>query len=249
MKTTSVNPQISFAFGYFFTRNLPENQGLPTRNLPDESETFPSLRPLGRATAAGGWADRVGRAVTFGPAPHLIGRLAVPLVLALIAVGAAIAPVRAQSYEDIPPHLEERAQHLYGALMCPQCAGQTLDQSHAPIAETMRQVIRDQLIDGASDDAIVDLLVGAYGESILASPPARGFSLTVWVVPPIAILLGAAAVALAVRSLRRPQAAAPGGASPAGPQVAGAPELEQYLDVVDRELANETLGRDGNKNG
>ncbi len=176
-----------------------------------------------------------------------IGRLAVPLVLALLAVGAATAPARAQSYEDIPPHLEERAQHLYGALMCPQCAGQTLDQSHAPIAETMRQIIRDQLIDGASDDAIVDLLVGAYGESILASPPARGFSLTVWLVPPIAILLGAAAVALAVRSLRRPQPAAP--ATPGGAPAVGAPELEQYLDVVDRELAGETPRGNGNKDG
>ena len=182
--------------------------------------------------------------MTSGPTPHHVGRLVVLLVLALLAVSAAVAPALAQSYEDIPPHLEERAQHLYGALMCPQCAGQTIDQSHAPIAETMRQTIRDQLIDGASDDAIVDLLVSAYGESILASPPARGFSLTVWVVPPIAILLGAAAVALAVRSLRRPRAAPPVGAP-----AAGAPELEQYLDVVDRELANETPGANGNKNG
>ena len=46
MKTTSVNPPMSFTFGYFFTRNLPENQGLLTRNLPDESETFPASVPL-----------------------------------------------------------------------------------------------------------------------------------------------------------------------------------------------------------
>ena len=32
---------MSSTFGYFFTRNLPENQGLLTRSLPYKSEPFP----------------------------------------------------------------------------------------------------------------------------------------------------------------------------------------------------------------
>ncbi len=152
----------------------------------------------------------------------------------------AATEARAQPYEDLPPDLEQRAQRLHSAIMCAQCAGQSLDQSNAPLAKTMRQTIREQLIAGDDDDEIIALMVSAYGEGILASPPARGFSLAAWVVPPIAILLGAVAVAFAVRSLRRkPQAA--------GHDAAGAPSgLEPYLDIVDRELAGEAAsGRPG----
>ena len=130
--------------------------------------------------------------------------------------------------------------------MCPQCAGQSIDQSNAPVARAMRQTIREQLRGGADDDEIIDLLVTAYGEEILASPPARGFSLAAWAVPPIALLLGGAAVALAVRSLRRrPGAPETETFSPSG----GDSNLEPYLDIVDRELANDAPPARGGGHG
>ena len=98
------------------------------------------------------------------------------VLLLLILLTAAFVEVtaHAQSYEDLPPELEERAQSLYASLLCPQCAGQTIAQSSAPVASAMRGVIRDQLLAGATDDAIVTALVSAYGEGVLASPPVRG---------------------------------------------------------------------------
>ena len=145
--------------------------------------------------------------------------------------------------DALSPELEERARRLDGAIMCPQCAGQTIDQSTSPVARTMKAAIRRELAAGASDDEIVAMLVAAYGEGVLASPPTRGFSLAAWVVPPAALLAGAVAVALAVRGLRRRAATAD-----AAPQDAGADgELQPYLDVVDRELAGDAPegGRDG----
>ena len=165
------------------------------------------------------------------------------LALALIAAMAAAGAARAQSYDELPPELDQRAQRLYGAIMCPQCAGQSLDQSNSPIARTMRQTIREQLRGGASDDEIIDLLATAYGEEILASPPTRGFSLAAWAVPPIALLLGGAAVAVAVRSLRRRPDA------PGEPTATGDSGLEPYLDIVDRELANDTPRARGGGHG
>ena len=163
-----------------------------------------------------------------------------PLALAAAAALTAGAAM-AQSYEDLPPELEIRAHSLYGRIMCPQCAGQTIDQSHAPVAETMRDLIRAQLRAGASDGAIVDLLVGAYGEGILASPPTRGFSLAVWLVPPTALVLGAGAVVVAVRSLRRTPSAA---AVPGADAAPNGPDLDRLLDQVDREL-----GQDASREG
>ncbi len=151
----------------------------------------------------------------------------------------SIAPVSAQTYEELPPDLEERAQRIYSGVMCPQCAGQTIDESNAPIAEAMRTAIQAQLRNGASDDAIMDSLVQSYGEGILASPPTRGFSLLAWLVPPLALLLGAAAVFFTIRNMRarpvtEPAAVAAGGGAA---DTAGAGPLP--FDLVDRELGED----------
>ena len=180
-----------------------------------------------------------------------VARAAAPL-LALAALASALAPsARAQTYEALPPELEERARGIYAGVMCPQCAGQTLDQSSAPIAEAMKSVVRTQLLDGATDDAIIAALVESYGESVLASPPTRGFSLLAWLVPPLALLIGAAAVAAALRN-RRAQApdAAPGAAaavaSSGAPPIAGSGEAADArdlpMDLVDLELGADAPG-------
>lgn len=181
---------------------------------------------------------------------------AAALLLALAALASALSaalapPARAQTYETLPPELEERARGIYAGVMCPQCAGQTLDQSSAPIAEAMKSVVRTQLLAGATDDAIIAALVESYGESVLASPPTRGFSLLAWLVPPLALLIGAAAVAAALRNRRaRVPDAAPGGAVPiagsGSPPVAGseaeADARDLPLDLVDLELGADAPG-------
>jgi len=150
----------------------------------------------------------------------------------------SIAPVSAQTYEELPPDLEERAQRIYSGVMCPQCAGQTIDESNAPIAEAMRTAIQAQLRNGASDNAIMDSLVQSYGEGILASPPTRGFSLLAWLVPPLALLLGAAAVFFTIRSMRGRSAIEP--AAAAGGDTADIARTGPLpFDLVDRELGED----------
>lgn len=156
----------------------------------------------------------------------------------LLAVAVTTMTANAQTYEELPPELEERAQHLYSGVMCPQCAGQTIDESNAPIAEAMREAIKAQLRRGATDGAIMDSLVQSYGEGILASPPTRGFSLLAWLIPPLAVLLGAVAVVFTVRNMRSRPASEP--AAAAGLQVGGAPDGAPLpFDLVDRELGED----------
>ena len=95
------------------------------------------------------------------------------LVLMLSAMFQAV-PVDAQEYVELPPELDARAAALYNGIMCPQCNGQTISQSHAEIAETMRGMVREQLKAGATDDEIYAFMVGAFGQSVLASPPTSG---------------------------------------------------------------------------
>ena len=163
----------------------------------------------------------------------LHGALAAALAVTLAAL--LTSPAHAQDQEPLPPELEVQAQALYESVMCPQCAGQTISQSHSQIAKAMRAAVREGLLAGESPEQVLDSLVASFGEGVLASPPTRGLALLVWLGPPLALVLGAAAVALAVRGLRRGtgQAPAPGAAVAAGKATG---DLAPYLDMVDREI-------------
>jgi len=53
-----------------------------------------------------------------------------------------------------------------------------------------RDLIRQKLSEGWSEQQIKDYFVEQYGERVLGAPPARGFNWLVYLVPPVAILAG-----------------------------------------------------------
>ena len=160
-------------------------------------------------------------------------RFAFILLIAMTVV--QVAPARAQEYVELSPELDGRAAALYSGIMCPQCNGQTISQSHAQIAETMRQMVRERLKSGDTDEEIYAFMVGAFGRSVLASPPTSGVALTVWVVPPVMLLLGAIAVFLVVQKLKREPDRTVALAMASGPPGTDN-DLSAYLDLVDDEM-------------
>ncbi|HEX3290218.1 MAG TPA: cytochrome c-type biogenesis protein [Gaiella sp.] len=71
---------------------------------------------------------------------------------------------------------------LEAELVCPTCKT-TLDQSDAPIARRMKQIIRTRLSDGATEKQIKAELVAQFGPGVVAEPPKSGFDLLAWLVP------------------------------------------------------------------
>ena len=71
---------------------------------------------------------------------------------------------------------------LEAELVCPTCKT-TLDQSDAPVARRMKQILRERLAAGATEEEIKDELVAQFGPGVLAEPPKSGFDLLAWVVP------------------------------------------------------------------
>jgi cytochrome c-type biogenesis protein CcmH len=133
------------------------------------------------------------------------------LVAALVAAPAAAGPSPAD---------------LEAELVCPVC-GTTLDQSDAPVAQRMKQIIRQRLAAGATEAQIKAELVDQFGPGVLAEPPKSGFSLLAWVVP-LAVLVGGGLGVGVIAwgwSRRRTDAGEP-------PAAAGLdPELERRLDA------------------
>lgn len=108
------------------------------------------------------------------------------VVVAAVAISVAIAA----SAEDPPATLDERAYRLKESTLCPECDGQNVLESNAPVSGAIRSQI-DELVDaGRSDQEIRQFLTAQYGQGIDASPPASGFASLVWIIPVVVVAAG-----------------------------------------------------------
>jgi cytochrome c-type biogenesis protein CcmH len=105
------------------------------------------------------------------------------------------------------PAQEARARHLFQQLRCVQCQNESIDDSHAPIAEDLRLIVRRQIAQGATDQQVRAFLVQRYGEFILLTPTLSPANLALWLTPFVIILLGGGY--LWIKS-RQPAVEAPG---------------------------------------
>lgn len=149
---------------------------------------------------------------------------ALVLLFVLVALSGCIKE------DDLTP--DQRAYSLDRQLMCPVCDGQTIDESHAQIAEDMKLVVREQIADGKSNEEIRDYFVARYGEVILASPEASGFNLIIWIMPAFIVGGGILAVIWVLKNMRKKAVLA---AAEARLAVADK-QLEKYLEKVDAEI-------------
>lgn len=82
----------------------------------------------------------------------------------------------------------------------------------------MQALIQKQIDAGKDETAIVQDFVLRYGVKVLATPPASGFNLTVWVLPGASVIFGLVVLIVLARSWgkkpRPPRAAPPGAIDP-----------------------------------
>ncbi|QEL23022.1 cytochrome c-type biogenesis protein CcmH [Bosea sp. F3-2] len=112
------------------------------------------------------------------------------IVLAIgFAVLTAVGASAVQPDEVLPnPALEQRARAISGGLRCLVCQNQSIDDSDAPLARDLRLLVRERLVAGDSDKAVVDFVVARYGDFVLLRPPFNTRTALLWAAP-FAILL------------------------------------------------------------
>jgi cytochrome c-type biogenesis protein CcmH len=121
-----------------------------------------------------------------------------------------------------------------GDVMCVACH-EPLAVSQSPQAESERSYIQALIQRGETKTQIERELVAQYGPSVLAKPPARGFSLSLYILPPALVLIGLVILAITLPRWRRRTAAAsaaPGGADSALVLTPG--ETERLDDELSR---------------
>ncbi|WP_128516759.1 cytochrome c-type biogenesis protein [Tabrizicola thermarum] len=104
------------------------------------------------------------------------------------------------------PGLEARARAISRDIRCPVCQGETIDDSNAPIARDLRIIIRERLVAGDSDQAVIDYVVARYGEGVLFNPPAEGANLILWLAGPVLLVAGIGVAMAAARRRVAPEA-------------------------------------------
>jgi cytochrome c-type biogenesis protein CcmH len=134
--------------------------------------------------------------------------LAAALLLTLLVAGPAAAQ---------RPVSDDEVNAVAKKLYCPVCENTPLDVCPIQVCKDWRALIRQQLSDGWTEQQILDYFVANNGAQVLAQPPAKGFTLLVWILPVVGLAGGGLFL---WRWLRREQvepAEAGGSAGPLGP--------------------------------
>jgi cytochrome c-type biogenesis protein CcmH len=118
-------------------------------------------------------------------------------------------------------------------VMCPIC-GTLLELAESPQAQRERVFVKRLIAAGKTKAEVEDALVAQYGPGVLATPSGSGFDLSAYLVPVVALVVAAVALALGVRRWR--QAGGPPGPAPpraGGPADEDAARLEADLARYD----------------
>jgi cytochrome c-type biogenesis protein CcmH len=149
---------------------------------------------------------------------------------AALALATALATALAPAASAATAHAS--LTEIEGDVMCVACH-ESLSVAESPQADSERSYIRSLIAQGETEPQIERALVGQYGASVLALPPAHGFNLTVYILPPLILAVGIVTLVVTLPKWRRRARAAARTPLPAGPP----------LDAGDVRRLDEDLAR------
>ena len=119
----------------------------------------------------------------------------------LLALVSLVALLFGSFDERDPETPSQRAASLAATIACPQCSGQPVSESSAPIAQVIRAEIKEQVDQGRSDSEIRAYYVEQYGQWVNLNPSSSGFDSLVWISPflVVGIALGGLTLAFSRR--------------------------------------------------
>lgn len=153
----------------------------------------------------------------------------------LLGIGVLLFVTPAMAQESTPPppvatpsdnEVNAIAKNMY----CPVCENVPLDVCPTLACIQWRELIREKLIEGLSEDEIYDYFVLQYGDRVLAAPPATGLNLLIYIAPPVLI---AATFYIVWQMMRRMRAA---GAAAGAAQVRAPEAKDDYHARLEDEL-------------
>ncbi len=159
---------------------------------------------------------------------------------ALITVVLLFTALPALAQDGTQPVSDDEVNAVAKELYCPICESTPLDVCATQACADWREVIRTKLAEGQSADDIKAYFELQYGPQALAEPPRSGFTLAVWILPIVAVVIGGFVFARYIRGLRAgsegPATATADGAQVTEVTAAEAPPEDDYRARVESEL-------------
>jgi cytochrome c-type biogenesis protein CcmH/NrfF len=118
---------------------------------------------------------------------------------------------------------------LSDALICQCGCNQTVQGCNhigCAIRAEMTAMAEKEIAAAKDETTILQDFVLRYGVQVLATPPAKGFNITVWILPGLALMASLGLVIYIVRRWRRPPAAPPSPGTTVDPKLLAAMEEE-----------------------
>ncbi len=112
------------------------------------------------------------------------------LIFLLFSVCILSANAAIEVYQFDNDSQQERFNELSGQLRCPMCLNSNLSGSDAPIAADLRAEIYEQILDGRSNDQIIEFMTERYGDFINYRPPLNSGTFLLWFAPLFLLLTG-----------------------------------------------------------
>lgn len=119
-------------------------------------------------------------------------------VFVFLLAGAAFAQ-EVEPVEVTDDQINAVAKQLY----CPVCENIPLDVCPTQACAQWRALIGEKLAAGWTEDQIKEYFVDQYGDRVLGTPPARGLNWSVYIIPPVAFILGAFILYRAMKGWRQ----------------------------------------------
>ena len=111
------------------------------------------------------------------------------VLLASPALAQGSGPTPALANRQLAdPAKEAQASVLMHSLRCIQCQGQSIGDSDAAMAGTMRAEVRQQIAAGQKPEAVRSWMIERYGEWVSFEPDFKGAGLLLWLTPIILLL-------------------------------------------------------------
>lgn len=124
--------------------------------------------------------------------------------LVLLLVWAVVwAPSFANEFYAFDTAAQERQFNtLAGELRCPKCQNQAIIDSDAPLAQDMRDRVYQMIMEGKSNEEIIDFMKVRYGDFVHYRPPVNKTTIVLWLAPVGVLMLGALVLLWNVRRQR-----------------------------------------------
>lgn len=113
------------------------------------------------------------------------------LLIAGLTLAMAIALVVLVATNESP---DDRVEQIGSSIKCPVCQGEAIADSPAQMATDMMALIEERVAGGATDEEIIDELLGSFSGAVLLDPPLSGATLILWLAPIAALVAGVAVV-------------------------------------------------------